>query len=107
MAGAWNSNGTNFTDLNSDDANQRPYFEFLIVMSIAGIIWPIVSIIILFPFKQDMPPVVVSYMHRVEPPTHTKAVCVCGRFHSGKALKSNKALLFKALPFKRCPYYTH
>ncbi len=67
MAGAWNSNGTNFTDLTEGGSNQRPYFEFLIVMSIAGIIWPIVSIVILFPFKQDMPPIVVSLYGNISP----------------------------------------
>ena len=60
MAGAWSSNGTNFTDLTTGDTNQRPYFEFLIVVSAAGIVWAVASIIVLFPFKQGIPPVVVS-----------------------------------------------
>lgn len=60
MAGAWSSEGISFTDLNSGDTNQRAYFEFLLVVTVAGMIWAIASIILVFPFKQTLPPLAVS-----------------------------------------------
>ena len=59
LAGAWSSQGTRFTDLDQDGYNQEPLFEFLIVISVLGILWAIVSVII-FVVKQDLPAIVVS-----------------------------------------------
>lgn len=53
LAGAWSSKGVSFTDL-----DEEPLFTYLIIMCVFGMVWSIVSLIIL-PFKQDFPPIVV------------------------------------------------
>lgn len=45
--------------MDQDGYNQEPLFEFLIVISVLGILWAIVSVII-FVVKQDLPAIVVS-----------------------------------------------
>ena len=57
---AWNSNGVTFTDLNGQDVNYAPSFEYFITVAFFGIIYAIVTIVLFWPLKQYMPPVVVS-----------------------------------------------
>lgn len=60
LAGAWSSKGVNFTNLDSDDLNQKRAFEFIIVIGVLAILWAIASVVI-FLFRQDLPAIVVSW----------------------------------------------
>ena len=60
LAAAWSSQGVNFTDLNMADYNVHAAFEFYIVVAVMGIVYPIVAVVVFFPFKKDLPPAAVS-----------------------------------------------
>ena len=57
---AWNSNGITFNDLAGEDINFAPLFELFIAVAVVGASYAVFTILLFWPLKQDMPPVLVS-----------------------------------------------